>query len=70
MTFWLKSCPKCGGDLEAVEALLETYVECVQCGLELTPGQEQVSRRGGRVRAAPPAPAPALTHEGRHVKAA
>ena len=70
MTFWLKSCPKCGGDLEEVDAPLETYVECVQCGPELTPGQEHVLRRGGRVRAAAPVPAPALTHEGRHVKAA
>ena len=70
MTFWLRSCPKCGGDLEAVDSLLETYVECVQCGLELTPVQEQVLRSGGRVRAVPPVPAPALTHEGRHVKAA
>ena len=70
MTFWLRSCPKCGGDLEAVDSLLETYVECVQCGLELTPVQEQVLRSGGRVRAVPPVPAPARTHEGRHVKAA
>ena len=53
MAFWLKACPKCGGDLEAVDALLETYVQCVQCGLELTSVQ-----------------APALSHEGRHVKAA
>ena len=70
MTFWLRSCPKCGGDLEAVDSLLETYVECVQCGLELTPAQEYVLRRGGHVRAVSPVPAPALTHEGRHVKAA
>ncbi len=70
MTFWLRACPKCGGDLEVVEAVLETYVECVQCGLELTPVQEKVLRRRGRVPAAPPLPAPALTHEGRHQTAA
>ena len=70
MRFWLRACPKCDGDLEAAEDILETYVECVQCGLELTPAQERVLRRGGRVRAALPLPAPALTHEGRHVKAA
>ena len=70
MTFWLKSCPKCGGDPEAVEEVLETYVECVQCGLELTPVQEQVLRRRGRVPAALRLPAPALTHEGRHQTAA
>lgn len=70
MRFWLRACPKCGGDLEAVEELLGTYVECVQCGLELAPAQEYVLRRAGRVRAVSPVPAPALTHEGRHVKAA
>ncbi len=70
MTFWLRSCPKCGGDLEAVEEILGTYVECVQCGLELTPVQEHLLRSGRRVRAVSPVPAPALTHEGRHVKAA
>ena len=70
MTFWLNSCPKCGGDLEAVDALLETYVKCVQCGLELTPVQEHVLRRGGRVRTVLPSPVPVLTHEGRHQPAA
>ena len=50
--------------------ILGTYVECVQCGLELTPAQEYVLRRGGHVRAVSPVPAHALTHEGRHAKAA
>lgn len=70
MTFWLKSCPKCSGDLEAVDGLLETYVKCVQCGLELTPVQEHVLRRGGRVCAALPSPAPVLTRGGQHHDAA
>ena len=70
MRFWLRACPKCGGDLEAVEEILGTYVQCVQCGLELTPVQEYVLRRGGHVRAVSPVPAHALTHEGRHAKAA
>ena len=70
MTFWLRACPKCGGDLEAVEDILGTYVECVQCGLELTSAQETVLRRGGRVHAATPAPVPAVAHEGRHQSAA
>ncbi len=70
MTFWLKSCPKCGGDLEAVEGLLESYVKCIQCGLELTQVQEKVLRRGSRVHVAVPVPAPAVTHEGRHQPAA
>ena len=70
MTFWLRACPKCGGDLEAVEELFETSVECVQCGLELTAVQEKVLRRRSRVPAMPPLRAPALTHEGRHHHAA
>ncbi|MCH7483074.1 MAG: hypothetical protein IIC31_09645 [Chloroflexi bacterium] len=70
MMFWLKACPKCGGDLQRIEALLETYVECVQCGLELTPVQEKTLRRRGHVAAAVPVPAPVLTHEGRHHTAA
>ena len=70
MRFWLRACPKCGGDLEMVEELLETYVDCVQCGLELTPEQEQVLRTGGRVHPSSPAVPPVLRHEGRHPTAA
>ncbi len=70
MMFWLKACPKCGGDLEVVEELLETYVDCVQCGLELAPVQEKVLRMRGRVPAAPPVPAPHLMPEGRRRKIA
>ena len=37
MKFWLRACPKCGGDLELQPDLTGAYVECVQCGLELNP---------------------------------
>ena len=70
MTFWLKACPKCGGDLEMVEEIIETYVECVQCGLELTPVQQKALRRRGHVPPALTVPAPALVAEGRHHNAA
>ena len=70
MKFWLKACPKCGGDLEVVEEIFETYVGCLQCGLELTLVQEKVLRMRGRVPVAPRAHAPALFPEGRHHKTA
>ena len=70
MTFWLRACPKCGGDLELVQEVLAAYVECVQCGLELNPMQERSLRRRGRVSAAPPVPPVAVTSEGRHQRIA
>ena len=44
MKFWLRACPKCGGDLELQPDLTGTHVECVQCGLELNPVQERLLR--------------------------
>ncbi|MDA1226465.1 MAG: hypothetical protein O3A33_00700 [Chloroflexi bacterium] len=29
---WLKSCPRCGGDLYMEEAQFGSYVSCFQCG--------------------------------------
>jgi hypothetical protein len=40
MRFWLKVCPKCSGDMELKQDLSGPYVECLQCGTELT-GQQQ-----------------------------
>ncbi len=42
MKFWLRACPKCGGDLELQPDITGAYVECVQCGLELNPVQERL----------------------------
>ena len=53
MKFWLKACPKCGGDLKLQPDIAGEYVECVQCGLELSPVQERVFRRLGRAPADP-----------------
>ena len=57
MKFWLRACPKCGGDLELQPEVTMSYVECLQCGLELNPDQVRLLRRRGRVpRDRSPAP--------------
>jgi hypothetical protein len=38
--YWLKSCPKCQGDLWEIKDVGETYVSCIQCGRILTAVQE------------------------------
>ncbi|MCI0888856.1 MAG: hypothetical protein J4N28_04445 [Chloroflexi bacterium] len=40
MKFWLRACPKCGGDLKLEVEITGAYVQCLQCGLELNPGQQ------------------------------
>ena len=47
MTFWLKACPKCAGDLRLQPDLTGLYVACVQCGLELNSAQERLLRGPG-----------------------
>ena len=49
MPFWLRACPKCGGDLKLQPDITGPYVECVQCGLELNSVQERLLRRLGHV---------------------
>jgi transcription initiation factor TFIIIB Brf1 subunit/transcription initiation factor TFIIB len=34
--FWLKSCPKCHGDLHDVQEVGERYISCLQCGRVVT----------------------------------
>ena len=55
MKFWLRACPKCGGDLELQLDITGAYVQCVQCGLELNPGQEGLLRQLHRIPAGTPA---------------
>ena len=66
MKLWLRACPKCGGDLRLQPDVTMSYVECVQCGLELNPVQERLLRRHGRVpqdgSPARPAVSPAADH--------
>ncbi len=35
--FWLKGCPKCGGDLYKQVDQFGVYVACLQCGRHLVP---------------------------------
>ena len=68
MKFWLRACPKCGGDLEQKEDLSGPYTECIQCGGELTPTQERLLHRLGYVPEglAPMVPPPVLAEGRRH----
>ena len=61
MKFWLRACPKCGGDLEFQLDVTGAYVQCVQCGLELNSVQERLLRRLGHVPVDQPAPVGAGT---------
>jgi hypothetical protein len=38
--YWLKSCPRCGGDLVQTTDLEDYHVSCLQCGVTLTREQE------------------------------
>jgi transcription initiation factor TFIIIB Brf1 subunit/transcription initiation factor TFIIB len=42
---WLKSCPRCGGDLYIEYQVDETNVVCLQCGHILTRAQEDQLRQ-------------------------
>jgi len=46
-TFWLKACPRCGGDLREVQDIEGAYVMCVQCGHELRADEERSLRTTG-----------------------
>ena len=37
---WLKSCPKCQGDLSASEDAFGSYISCLQCGNHLSDAQD------------------------------
>jgi hypothetical protein len=38
--FWLKSCPRCGGDLYDDRDQYSDYIACIQCGHYLTEAEE------------------------------
>ena len=38
---WLKSCPRCGGDLYMEEAHFGSYVSCFQCGAAIADFDER-----------------------------
>lgn len=56
---WLKTCPRCRGDLYVERGIGETYVSCLQCGHTLNKMEEEhlrqspaYQRRVGVTRAA------------------
>jgi hypothetical protein len=55
---WLKSCPKCGGDLSEDRDQYGPYISCVQCGHYLTEAEEVLLRYASRPRTNSPAPQP------------
>ena len=65
MKFWLKSCPRCAGDLALKPDVSGSYVECVQCGLELNAFQTRALLKHGYVPACQHQPAPPVLIEGR-----
>ncbi len=65
MKFWLKACPRCHGDLALKQDVLGSYVECMQCGIELTPMQQSYLRWTGRVPDGLRPVAPPVLTEGR-----
>jgi hypothetical protein len=66
MKVWLKSCPRCAGDLLVKADIEGSYVECVQCGSELSPVEEAFLARLGYVpRNLAPMEAPPVLAEGR-----
>lgn len=53
MRYWLKSCPKCHGDLREESDIYGSYVACVQCGYILRTEEEQRLFLTGRLEPAP-----------------
>ncbi len=47
--YWLKACPRCGGDLRDEQDHYGPYVACVQCGYILPTQVEQTLRATGTV---------------------
>ena len=43
--FWLRSCPKCHGDLHDIHDIGDRYVSCIRCGGILTAEQERILPR-------------------------
>ena len=44
--FWLKSCPRCHGDLNENTDIYGNYISCLQCGHYLTTIEEAYVRDG------------------------
>ncbi|MDA1128344.1 MAG: hypothetical protein O2913_06575 [Chloroflexi bacterium] len=44
--FWLKSCPRCQGDLHENSDIYGSYIDCLQCGHYLTVDEDASLRSG------------------------
>jgi DNA-directed RNA polymerase subunit RPC12/RpoP len=42
MRYWLKTCPRCRGDLREESDVYGKYIACVQCGYILRAEQEEL----------------------------
>lgn len=70
MNFWLRACPKCHGDLEMKRDVTGPFVECMQCGGELSPIQQNFLTRVGYISDdLPQMVAPPVLTEGRRLTA-
>ena len=58
--FWLKRCPKCGGDLMDESDVYGTFIGCLQCGHMLTATEERTLRDEADRRSPSPPAAAAL----------
>jgi hypothetical protein len=56
MRYWLKTCPRCRGDLREESDVYGKYIGCVQCGYILRAEEEELLLATGGLE-------PALTRE-------
>ncbi|MBI2303519.1 MAG: hypothetical protein HYU86_02065 [Chloroflexi bacterium] len=64
--WWLKACHRCGGDLVEEYDLYGSYINCFQCGRELSAEEERQLRLGRTptgVQVAPSVISPELNKE-------
>ena len=57
LIFWLKSCPRCEGDLYENADIYGTYIGCLQCGHYLTAEEDAGLRAlnpAGKTHTLPP----------------
>lgn len=47
--FWLKSCPRCHGDLYDKTDIYGSYIDCFQCGHSLTAQEDAGLRSENRL---------------------
>ncbi len=46
---WLKSCPRCSGDLYEERDMYGPYTDCLQCGYELSAVEEVLLAAGAKL---------------------